>query len=52
MTKWEYKDLEAGNHKFFMEKAVDLGQNGWELISLFETAGFTMGIFKRPVEGK
>ena len=51
MPKWEYKDIEANNHKVLVAIANKEGAEGWELIDIeHDKMGFAIGIMKRQVD--
>lgn len=50
MLKWEYKTIQAVNHKDFDDQSVLLGQEGWESLGTQNINGWVVGKFKRPAE--
>lgn len=50
--KWEYDYEESTNHKAFVDKADEMGKEGWELVQVEDIKGFTVGYFKRIISEK
>lgn len=51
MQKWDYKTIQATNHRDFDEQSVVLGQDGWESLGTQNINGWVVGKFKRPTQG-